>query len=820
MNPKFMLDTIPTAIATKNLDWKISANRLVIIDPKVENYETLVAGVLPNTSVVVLDNDRDGIEQINQVLASYQEVNSLHIVSHGAPGRVYLGNSQLSNETLNRYAEDVQSWSSLLSSASVLLYGCNIASGEIGEAFLSKLHQLTGANIAASANPTGSTLKGGDWELEVTIGKIDTSLAFSETVREAYTSVLAIITLTGLTNPLTEGGATDTLGVSVNVASLLSSLGVVGKTLVNGGAPINLTLTPDAQLNLNGSNSSVTLTIDPTQTTQVFPSVSVAAINDNLTETNQTGKISATITTSNPTLQAILNPISSLLSANVTANILDPVTPPAIVSPITLTGLTNPLTEGGATDTLGVSVNVTDLLALLPGGVLLPGAKAEVILSNSDGQLNLNGSNNPVAIAIDTTKSTKNLSVAVSAIDDGKTEADTDNKGIISATIAIDGVSLLGLNPITVTANITDPLVSGGGTSSGDGTSSGGINDIPTLTKNANNDIFTIKGKGNSEKATLSVQLTGQSSNHVYELGVFAVDDEQGRIQGIASSDPGYVEAALKRSKVILSSLTKYPIGFNADLASLSEFTSGEQLKFYLVRDNTTDNILAGQAAVTDVLISDPTNLKVTSSGNNNFSLSWKASNSSEFKDLMFNIQATDKNLPLGTGLQGNQQGELLDLRGVTQQVKADFVVNREAAYDDVIGFYKVADTNGGIDTNGDGTADILVGQAGYAEAAIRGSVAGIDLTGNNQDTASSSGNIAPDSLYAPFIIVNGRPDAILDGNANNNPAIYFAFLGANSDKTDHIRLLENNTFGFEDLANGGDKDFNDMIVHVNLNIH
>ncbi|MBN3876875.1 DUF4114 domain-containing protein, partial [Nostoc sp. JL23] len=25
------------------------------------------------------------------------------------------------------------------------------------------------------------------------------------------------------------------------------------------------------------------------------------------------------------------------------------------------------------------------------------------------------------------------------------------------------------------------------------------------------------------------------------------------------------------------------------------------------------------------------------------------------------------------------------------------------------------------------------------------------------------------------------------------------------------------NTFGFEDLANGGDKDFNDLIIKVNL---
>ncbi|MEH1856043.1 MAG: DUF4114 domain-containing protein [Nostoc sp.] len=29
--------------------------------------------------------------------------------------------------------------------------------------------------------------------------------------------------------------------------------------------------------------------------------------------------------------------------------------------------------------------------------------------------------------------------------------------------------------------------------------------------------------------------------------------------------------------------------------------------------------------------------------------------------------------------------------------------------------------------------------------------------------------------------------------------------------------MLASNTFGFEDLANGGDKDFNDVIIKVNL---
>jgi hypothetical protein len=74
--------------------------------------------------------------------------------------------------------------------------------------------------------------------------------------------------------------------------------------------------------------------------------------------------------------------------------------------------------------------------------------------------------------------------------------------------------------------------------------------------------------------------------------------------------------------------------------------------------------------------------------------------------------------------------------------------------------------------------------------------------------------------VFAPFMIVDGRPDAILDSNVNNDSKVYFAFLGANSDKLDHIRLLGNNTFGFEDLANGGDKDYNDVIVQVNLSLN
>lgn len=57
----------------------------------------------------------------------------------------------------------------------------------------------------------------------------------------------------------------------------------------------------------------------------------------------------------------------------------------------------------------------------------------------------------------------------------------------------------------------------------------------------------------------------------------------------------------------------------------------------------------------------------------------------------------------------------------------------------------------------------------------------------------------------------------MLDTNSSNDPSVYFPFLGANTEKVDHLRLLGSNIFGFEDLVNGGDRDFNDVIVQVNL---
>ncbi|OUL27832.1 hypothetical protein BV378_08725 [Nostoc sp. RF31YmG] len=182
-------------------------------------------------------------------------------------------------------------------------------------------------------------------------------------------------------------------------------------------------------------------------------------------------------------------------------------------------------------------------------------------------------------------------------------------------------------------------------------------------------------------------------------------------------------------------------------------------------------------------------------------------------------FKETNEKVPLGIGLQGKHQGELIDLRQVKTKVKAEFVINREAAYDNLVGFCRVNDENGGIDSDGDGKIDFRPGDAGYIKAMLRSRVEGIDLKVNNQGKATFTGSFESGWLFAPFVIANSTVEAILSSNSNDL-AVFSPFLGANSDKNNHVRLLGNNCFGFEDQAGiGSDWDYNDLIVQVKLTV-
>ena len=179
-----------------NLNNQVSGSAIAFIDTQVENYQSLMAGVKPGTEVVVLDGNKDAIDQITDILRDRSNIDSIHIVSHGAPGSLQLGDVRFSLDDLERDLDSLQQWFSPRTDSiaknrpNILLYGCSVAAGETGKAFVKRLSELTGASVAASQNLTGSVAKGGDWELEVRTGSIETLLVFEAEVLAGYEYVL------------------------------------------------------------------------------------------------------------------------------------------------------------------------------------------------------------------------------------------------------------------------------------------------------------------------------------------------------------------------------------------------------------------------------------------------------------------------------------------------------------------------------------------------------------------------------------------------------------------------------------------------------
>jgi uncharacterized protein YaiE (UPF0345 family) len=168
----------------------ISPKTIAFVDSSVSDALTLASNLEADIKVI-LDPTQDGISQITEVLSRYDGLTGVEIISHGNAAALQLGNSLLSQNSLQQYSSALQQWSSsLTSNADILLYGCNIASDEFGQAFVKNLSALTGADVAASTNLTGNSAKGGDWTLEYTTGSIETAIPLGESLLSTYQGLL------------------------------------------------------------------------------------------------------------------------------------------------------------------------------------------------------------------------------------------------------------------------------------------------------------------------------------------------------------------------------------------------------------------------------------------------------------------------------------------------------------------------------------------------------------------------------------------------------------------------------------------------------
>ena len=82
---------------------------------------------------------------------------------------------------MDTYADQLASWSDALTGdADLLIYGCDLGSSAEGEMFVESVAAITGADVAASDDLTGAAELGGDWDLELNVGTVETAALSAE----------------------------------------------------------------------------------------------------------------------------------------------------------------------------------------------------------------------------------------------------------------------------------------------------------------------------------------------------------------------------------------------------------------------------------------------------------------------------------------------------------------------------------------------------------------------------------------------------------------------------------------------------------------
>ena len=265
---------------------------LIVVDPSVPEFESLLELLTTRqsgpTEILVLDSQRDGLEQIADRLEQLGQTKAIHILSHGDEAGLHLGSNWLSADTISLRSNALSQWQGYLTpDADVLFYGCDLAANPSGQEFLRTFGQLTGADVAASTDATGAALLGGDWQLEFQFGTVETpslgeqfrlfewnGLLTTNTYQQGVSYSGTQDTSIRSTAPGTNSGSTGT----VTVGGVASSTGLIRfDSLFGNGA---------GQIPLGSTIHSASLRLNVTSGTSLESTISLHRVLANWSESS------------------------------------------------------------------------------------------------------------------------------------------------------------------------------------------------------------------------------------------------------------------------------------------------------------------------------------------------------------------------------------------------------------------------------------------------------------------------------------------------------------------------------------------------------
>ncbi|MEM1425238.1 MAG: DUF4347 domain-containing protein, partial [Cyanobacteria bacterium P01_H01_bin.130] len=193
---------------------------LFVVDSRVADTDQLMKGLGPSAQVLAVSPEENAVARIAQVLDAHpagigRGIDRLEIVSHGQPGALLLGRDRLDAAQLTQYRDALKTWGRSLGQAGeIILHGCQVGAGAIGQAFVEQLHRLTGAGVAANQDITGGDRTEGNWVFDVLVGGAIGRSGLSRSARKSYAYTLAVFTVSNAADDGT-GFSTGTLSEAI-----------------------------------------------------------------------------------------------------------------------------------------------------------------------------------------------------------------------------------------------------------------------------------------------------------------------------------------------------------------------------------------------------------------------------------------------------------------------------------------------------------------------------------------------------------------------------------------------------------------------------
>jgi len=233
-------------------------SQIAFIDETLPDLRTLLRGLPAGTETHLLSPHRPGLEQIADALGHHHGIQALHLFTHGAPGKLFLGSTVLDRQRLTDSAEAIESIVQAMAPAGeLLIYGCEVAAGNEGQAFVETWLAMSGLKVAAARHKVGHPELGGSWALDWQAGTL-----FQAIQVPAWQGVLSL-SKAGTISPYSAGYGIAALDSSGSPYVLFNNSGAAYGDLYvykwNGSAFTSVGIAQPSTTTISGSDVTGTI---------------------------------------------------------------------------------------------------------------------------------------------------------------------------------------------------------------------------------------------------------------------------------------------------------------------------------------------------------------------------------------------------------------------------------------------------------------------------------------------------------------------------------------------------------------------------------